>query len=137
ERLVRRLLRQQGEQQRVVLVLQYHVLLGLEVPEERAGRDLRRGGDLVDRGLLVPLLLEQPQRMLLDGPAGLLLLAFTQAGRAHVPILPRRPAPAHGTAAWPAGTPPPRARRAAPPPRRPAAPGPSRAGTRAARRRAP
>ena len=65
----------------VVLVLDDEVLLGREVAEERAGRDLRRGRDLVDRGRLVALLGEEAQRVLLDRPARLLLLALTQSGR--------------------------------------------------------
>jgi hypothetical protein len=44
----------------VVLVGQDEVLLGGEVAEDGAGSHLRRCGDLIDRGGVVALPLEQP-----------------------------------------------------------------------------
>jgi hypothetical protein len=70
-------LRREGrEHLRVRRVEQDDVLLGREVPEEGARRDLGGGGDLLDGRDVVALRLEQSQGMLLDGGARLGLLAL-------------------------------------------------------------
>ena len=78
------------DQLRVELVEEDHVLLGREVAEERARRDLGRVGDLLHGGRLVPLLREQPQRVLPDGRRGSCLLSLAQSGRV-MPILAHAP----------------------------------------------
>ncbi len=74
-----------GEQgvdhRRVVLVGEDEVLLGGEVPEEGGRGDLGGGRDLVDRGVLVALLGDQPVGLAPDGLAGLQLLPLAQRQR--------------------------------------------------------
>src|SRR4029453_18842323 len=60
-----------------------HVLLGGEVAEERARRDVGPLGDVRDRGLVVPALVEQAQGGRDDRLARALLLAFTETGFGH------------------------------------------------------
>ena len=67
---LRRLLAQRGDQLRVELVLEDHVLLRREVAEERARRDLRGVGDLLDGRRVVALLGEQAQGVRLDRRSG-------------------------------------------------------------------
>ena len=91
-----RLQRVQG--QHVQIVLQDHVFLGREVPVERGRGHLGRLGDLLNPGSGVPLLAEQPQRVLPDGGTRPGFLALPQPGlvsvvRAHALDL-ARPAPA-------------------------------------------
>jgi hypothetical protein len=98
---LRRQVPHRRDDQPVVVVGEDHVLLGREVPEERALRDLRRLGDLVDRGRRVPLLLEQahavrhrerpeaeeqadPRSVPLDRPP--VLLEQAQLSRRHVDL---------------------------------------------------
>src|SRR5690606_7272502 len=65
--------------ERVVLVREDDVLLGGEVAEDGAGRDLGALGDLLDRGAVVPLFLDQVVGGLPDRHARLDLLPFAQA----------------------------------------------------------
>ena len=64
-----------GEQGQDVLLhvsgpLEHGLVLAGEVAEEGAGRHVGRGGDVVDRGLVVAAGLEQRERRLGDGAAG-------------------------------------------------------------------
>src|SRR5580692_629246 len=67
------------DNQRIEVVLEHHVLFRREVPEEGGLGDVSRFDDLLDRGGVVTLLAEKPQRVCLDRCAGLCLLAFPQA----------------------------------------------------------
>jgi hypothetical protein len=58
------------DQQRVVLVVLDDRFLAGEVAEERHVRDLGGRRDLLDRGGVVAVGQEQPQRVLLDGLPG-------------------------------------------------------------------
>src|SRR5215475_14070054 len=63
---------------RAWVVLADHVFLGREVAEEGARRDLGGLGDLLDRGGVVALRAEQPERVLPDGSTRPGLLALAQ-----------------------------------------------------------
>jgi hypothetical protein len=65
----------------LALPVEDHVLLAREVAEERAPRDVGRGGNLVDRRTVEAALGEQPQRGLRDLLAAAQLVAFAQARR--------------------------------------------------------
>ena len=60
---------------------EHHLLLGGEVGEEGARRDVGRGGDVGDRRRLEAALGEQAHRGVVDRLARLLLLAFSQSFR--------------------------------------------------------
>ncbi len=68
--------RECSEDLRVVLVINDDVLFGREVIEERAFRDVGRGGDLLDGRLLVALALEETECRPLDRRLGFLFLAL-------------------------------------------------------------
>ena len=57
------------------------VLLRVEVPEERAGRDLRRGGDLLDGHVVEAAFGREPDRRVGDLLSGPELLALAQPSR--------------------------------------------------------
>ena len=65
-----------GDQERVVAVVQDHVLFGREVAEERRLGNLSLRGDLIHGGGVIALALEQVQRRRLDRGPGPCLLAL-------------------------------------------------------------
>ena len=79
-RLVRRAVAQSGGEGLggLVEVGEQHVLLGGEVGEERAGRDVGGLGDVGHGRRLEPAFGEQPERGVLDRSARLLLLALPE-----------------------------------------------------------
>src|SRR5262245_22840546 len=57
------------------------LVLGSEVAEEGAGRDVAGGGDLLDRGVVETLALEEVEGGVLERPARLLLLSLPEPRR--------------------------------------------------------